>query len=581
MQAPKRSNGAQPATSARGLGGGAKRAKGAQLDDRAPINVLELGSGRKMTLAVKAALLQELKDLRYIPDDVACSRGSMIDARKAVAARRTPFGQLLMKRTFMTDDGPKEYPVQNPLAMLYVAMHEGDRYAAYVRDALRVHGAPSPASPWSIVVYVDEVTCGNPLAVRADARRKVQGVYWAIYHLGERALCDESCWFELVAFRTSETSTFVGSVSHLLDVCLTCFFDPNGHHLRYGALFDLKGHGSFMLSLVVEMLIADIKALVEAIGANGVSAILPCFLCRRILSFKAKEKPEMQALSQFVNIGCLDQTKWGKHTDASLLAVLSEVETATATLGPTELKRKVTLSGFKHIENNFLRNAFAIQCPLLIICLDWMHLFFQSGNWNREVFRILKTATTRTCAAYRLMHQYVDAFTFPRGWAGSITQLCDAHWESCKTAEIFKSSASGGLTLYAVLCKFFDDVLLPRFEGTALHATLTAMVVSYHRLADVVDLLQLSMHGRQVLPDLLDSKVSQWREANYNAYGNRLTYLKTHLTSHLADILRARAKKSKYAMLMACWTLDCDACICTIVYNGFGTNLPTPSCMQL
>ena len=64
----------------------------------------------------------------------------------------------------------------------------------------------------------------TPLAVSSHARRKVTGVYWALYELGEEALADDSCWFELMAFRASVAAIFVGTVSHLLDIALTCFW---------------------------------------------------------------------------------------------------------------------------------------------------------------------------------------------------------------------------------------------------------------------------------------------------------------------------------------------------------------------
>ena len=82
------------------------------------------------------------------------------------------------------------------------------------------------ANPWSVVVYIDEVTCGSALVVRDSAKRKVHGLYWSLYQLGPRALAAESCWFELASFRTRETNGFVGGVSHLLDVGLACFFRP-------------------------------------------------------------------------------------------------------------------------------------------------------------------------------------------------------------------------------------------------------------------------------------------------------------------------------------------------------------------
>ena len=131
---------------------------------------------------------------------------------------------------------------------------------------------------------------------------------------------------------------------------------------------------------------------------------------------------------------------------------------------------------------------------------------------------------------------------------------------------MFKCTASDGLTLYALFAEFFENVLLPRFAGAANEATLRLKIVSYSRLCDVVDLLQLSKFGRDVVPDLLDDKVGQWRDSHAAAYVKSLTYLKTHLTSHLSDMLRTRRRENKHAPALACWTLDRvhDACACII-----------------
>ena len=79
----------------------------------------------------------------------------------------------------------------------------------------------------------------------------------------------------------------------------------------------------------------------------------------------------------------MDQQLWGKHTDASLLKLLRELEVAKSTLPTEDLKKKITLSGYKPLQGNFLLNANTIQKPIKVIQCDWMHLFFQTGNWNR------------------------------------------------------------------------------------------------------------------------------------------------------------------------------------------------------
>lgn len=552
-----------------------KRDPSDEAHSRPPINAFMLGRGHRVSAAAKEAILNNLKALRYIPEDVATSTRTMRRLRNDAASRNTNFGPLIITRTFTTTGGDKDYPLQNPLAMLYIAMQSGPRFAAYVREALRIHGPPSFENPWSIVIYVDEVTCGNALAIRADSRRKVQGLYWSVYQLGSRALADDSCWFELAAFRTSETDCFEGTITHLLDVALTCFFDPAGANARTGILCDLRDHGPFMVCLQFEMLIADVKALCEAIGSLGVSAHLPCWYCRKVLSFRALQDPVIKALPGFVDLSCADPSKWGKHTDASFTKQLDDLEAA---YGTADYKRKCTLAGYKHLPNNFLRNSLITGGVelLSLICLDWMHLFFQTGNWNREAFQVMYFATTRTCHAYALFQAYANAFDFPHRQKCVLSLLTDAHWDSCKAAAVFKCTASDGLTLYALLGKFFEKVLVPRHHGTAIYAKLCLMVRSYQCLSDVVDVLQVSKFGREVDPALLDGTIGDWRDAHFKAYGKTLTYLKTHLTSHLPENMRARSKKSKSTLTLACWTLE-RSCVYIYIYMQLQPN----ACMHM
>ena len=230
------------------------------------LKAFHLGKGKHISARAKAAMLGELKEMGFLPGDLASSTWSIAKERESVSATTTPFGPLLQYREFMVDGVPTTFPVQHPLAMLYVACNTRDRFSQYMRDGIVKHGVPSNDAPWSIVLYFDEVTCGNPLS--AGDKRQAQGVYWSIYQLGMTALSDESCWFEIVAFRTKQSKTFDGSMSHVVEVVLECFFSAT-HDLRTGAVFDLKGYGTLMLVCILEMLIADIKALAEVIGSNG------------------------------------------------------------------------------------------------------------------------------------------------------------------------------------------------------------------------------------------------------------------------------------------------------------------------
>ena len=170
------------------------------------------------------------------------------------------------------------------------------RFATYVRDALEVHRSLSMANPCPVVVYIDDVTCGNALAVRDNAKRTVQGLCWPLCQLGPRALADESCWFELASFRTSEANGFVRwrvvSTRCGMFFDLECFGVSTGVHMAL-----LGSREGLMLVLRIEMLIADIKAIVEAIWAIGVSAHLPCWFYRRVRSFQALKMTDAEPSS--------------------------------------------------------------------------------------------------------------------------------------------------------------------------------------------------------------------------------------------------------------------------------------------
>ena len=93
--------------------------------------------------------------------------------------------------------------LENPFAMLYAALDKSANMRALFQDRLAVHPC-SLERPWSIIMYSDEVTPGNPLS--AANRRKLQCIYWSFAELGFVALSHEECWFVLVVELSSTVS---------------------------------------------------------------------------------------------------------------------------------------------------------------------------------------------------------------------------------------------------------------------------------------------------------------------------------------------------------------------------------------
>ena len=311
-------------------------------------------------MQAKCSLIATLKDMDLLPSAMTASRRTLKRDKEQLAATKTPYGRLLQNHSFATEDGATTIvPFQNPLAMLYVATQTSEAYTQYVRDAIEIHGKPSAQSPWGIVVYFDEVTCGNPFA--QGNKRKVQGVYWSVYELGMQALSDELCWFEVVAIQQERVHTLKGGMTYVVEQVLLSFFNDEGFDLRTGLAFDILGYGPLMMVMNLDFIIADIKALVEAVGSLGPTAMLPCFLCDHVVSYVSKSKPPLKDNDAFVTLSCLDHSKMGKRSSANIRQTLQTMATKRAqvdanTLTKTEADASQTYNGYKHIPNNFLLN---------------------------------------------------------------------------------------------------------------------------------------------------------------------------------------------------------------------------------
>jgi hypothetical protein len=525
--------------------------------------LVDLAATTRISNNAKSIILTELKELGYIPEDTKTSNAAITREKDLIASTLTPYGPLLLERDFrIGGDSFERFPVQNPLAILSVAMESSERFSQYVRNAIKVHGKPSAQAPWGLVLYFDEVTCGNPLA--QGTKRKVQGVYWTLYDLGMQALCDECAWFEVVAFQDAKVRKFEGAMTHLIEQILLLFFDKDGHDLRTGLVFNLMHYGTLMLVAKVEIIIADIKALVEVVCSNGPTATLPCFECARVVSYKAKQHYDaIRDDDTFVTLSCLDPSKCGIRDTANVKRTLRDIADAHAqsvagNITKAMFTHKQQFNGYKYVPNNVVTNG-ALDLDIIhCVVFDWMHLVFQTGCWNRELWAIFKIAQTAgICDAYRNCGEYTRAFTWPgcgRRYPGGTVIFSDEHYGSCNNTDsgYFKASASQGLALYRVCAKFLQAAVLPHARD---HALLRLSIESYLKLCDVIDLLCCSKDSVFISADKLRASIAAWSHALHAAYGQSMFWPKTHkLAIHLADQLQRRKGHSyRKAFLPACW----------------------------
>ena len=110
-----------------------------------------------------SALAQILTDIKKHGLPELTDRNSMRDARNLVTATPGAYGSILQTMDCVDNDGAvQRIPIANPFASWSAAVEESCGFRAFLKQQLQLHPS-SPETPWSLIVYTDEVTPGNPL----------------------------------------------------------------------------------------------------------------------------------------------------------------------------------------------------------------------------------------------------------------------------------------------------------------------------------------------------------------------------------------------------------------------------------
>ena len=105
-------------------------------------------------------------------------------ARDHYVSLATPFGTLHQSIDL---GGGISAEVQHPMAMLYTVVSKSEAFGALMARALARFPC-SPATPWRLVIYTDEVSPGNQLAYAHE--RKTWAWYWSFMEF-EQSLSSE------------------------------------------------------------------------------------------------------------------------------------------------------------------------------------------------------------------------------------------------------------------------------------------------------------------------------------------------------------------------------------------------------
>ena len=483
-----------------------------------------------VTMSGLACVLAEVRDIG-LPN--AFSRRTQARARRSGAAVPTPYGPVMQTRKLLLTNGEMDLPVQAPLPMLWAAAQRGP-FGDLLAEAL-VRAPATPAQPWHLILYSDEVTPGN--ALKPDNRRKMQCVYWSFLELGSAALCHTDAWFLVAAVRSNVVQELEGGMSHLFKALMPLFFDQATHHLATGGVHLQVREQALRLHAKFGVMVSDESAIRQVLLAKGAGGNKPCVCCKNIVSL-ASELHVHDASGYAQPVSCLDVQQWDPQTDASVLAIVQRLGEARAVLPVGQFEELEKLLGFNWGKYSVLQvPEFA---PISTLMWDWMHVYMVNGVFNQEIGRLMHSLH-RHGATWARLHEYLSRWTWPRA-TGSASALCNAkRAKSYYEAEVFKCSASEGLSVYPVLRKFLVDVVRP--TGVCAEAVASAI-----HLCDAVKLLHSINRGATVRPARLMEAILTHLRSYQAAYGVEGWLPKHHYSLHLPGMLE------RHGTLISCFT---------------------------
>ena len=241
-------------------------------------------SGASRTTLTK--VLQSLQDLGMLRG--ICDTTSMSSHLRSVRAAIendavhaiTPYGKLFRSIDLPIYDPDQRHADElhfvHPMALLHFLCDCNASLFGIVKAA-----ADRCDGRLRIVLYIDEINPGNPLA--PDPNQMLQAVYWCIPELPFWFLRRKDSWWIFCLVRTKTVKRLDGEITELLKLILHTFYSHHPADDSFAkACYVKNDSSSVVITCEFGGVLADEKGLKEALGIMGQAGNDPCFSCLNI-----------------------------------------------------------------------------------------------------------------------------------------------------------------------------------------------------------------------------------------------------------------------------------------------------------
>ena len=263
----------------------------------------------------------------------------------------------------------------------------------------------------------------------------------------------------MVALRSSLVRLLPGGMQQLLKICLKQFFGRSEGRcdLRDGITLRLKTKNSLVFDRL-GLVIGDEAATKSMMGCKGASGMKLCVCCKNVVDHKSQHLPDQTGF--LLPSTSLEVEKFKLTTDHEVHGILKRLEEASNTMKRQDFETLQRNLGFTYNPENPIVDADILRKAISTHAWDWMHMLFIKGAFNVEVGMFFEELAQFTHLSYTSLAEYMQLWTWPKGYASPQHLLSPAQVASCKEAGFLKGGASEMLSLVPVLHRFTTDVVL-------------------------------------------------------------------------------------------------------------------------
>ena len=388
--------------------------------------------------------------------------------------------------------------------------------------------------PWRLILYMDEITPGNPLHL--ESHKKVTAIYSSFLELAD-ALRYEELWLVNGCIRTTEAHTIQGGLSAIIKQLMRAMFCEADSLQDAGIVIMATEAGPQLFFIKFHLFIGDEAASKSLWGHKSASAHRPCFDCKNVVNSGDPDNPEILTLldgdenGYLVDLACVDRSRFDENSDADVWRDYDALaEAVAAGVGKERLKLLQQCRGMNYDPHGLIadRDLRRFVQPSKTT-RDPMHVVLANGVMNVDVYLLLEAFREELPDfSYEVVAGFVSCdWRFPRQ-GGSLAYVFSASRErSSRKDHLFKSSASELLKLYPILRHFVQTVVMKA-------GLCTEACDCFLALCRVVDIMQKAKFGpTEALLRSLDAAIDAYRGVRHRIYGRDYIRPKHHYLFHI------------------------------------------------